>query len=98
MDFSDLTFISIQAQKQIVADLETNVDGAAVDVQVGVTQLQGGRRFRSYLLPVGGAIVGGVMGGVVGGPFGALAGLKVGALTAAAAGLYNYQKPDSSYM
>ena len=37
-----------------------------------------------YLLPVGGALVGGVVGGVVGGPLGALAGLKIGAITAAA--------------
>ena len=36
-----------------------------------------------YLLPVGGALVGGVVGGVVGGPLGALVGLKAG-LTAAA--------------
>ena len=71
-----------------MADIETNIDVAAANVQVGEIQLRGGSRFRSYLLPVGGAIVGGVMGGVVGGPFGALAGLKVGALTAAAAGTY----------
>ena len=36
-----------------------------------------------YLLPVGGALVGGVVGGAVGGPLGALVGLKAG-LTAAA--------------
>ncbi len=43
---------------------------------------------KSYFFPVGGAILGGFVGGIVAGPIGALAGLKVGALTAAAAGNY----------
>lgn len=51
-----------------------------------MADLRGGQRLKAYVLPVGGAIVGGVLGGIVGGPVGAIAGLKVGALTAATAG------------
>ena len=55
-------------------------------MRVGVANLRTSDRLKAYVLPVGGAIVGGVLGGVVGGPVGAVAGLKVGALTAATAG------------
>ena len=44
------------------------------------------QKLKSYVLPVGGAIAGGVLGGVVGGPVGAVAGLKIGAVTAVTVG------------
>ena len=71
-----------------MSQLECDVDSATVTVQNAGTQLEVGRRIKGYVFPVGGAIVGGVVGGVVAGPLGALAGLKVGALAAAAAGMY----------
>lgn len=66
--------------------MESRTEQAAATVHVGVTDLRGGRRLKAYVLPVGGAIVGGVLGSVVGGPLGAIAGLKIGALAAATAG------------
>ena len=51
-----------------------------------MANLSGGQKLKAYVLPVGGAIVGGVLGGFLGGPIGAIAGLKVGAITAATAG------------
>ena len=44
-----------------------------------------------YLLPVGGALVGGVVGGAVGGPLGALVGLKAGLTAAAGMSVYSKQ-------
>ena len=41
---------------------------------------------QANMLPVGGAIVGGVIGTVIGGPLGLIAGTKVGAITAVAGG------------
>ncbi len=70
----------------MVASLEVKVEDAAVHVQHGEMQLQDGQRMKSYVFPVGGAIVGGFVGGIVAGPIGALVGLKVAALSAAAAG------------
>ena len=43
-------------------------------------------KIKSVMLPVGGAILGGVVGGVMGGPVGLLAGAKVGTLVAVAGG------------
>lgn len=69
-----------------MAKLKSRTESAAVRVERGVANLRTTDRLKAYVLPVGGAIVGGVLGGVVGGPVGAVAGLKVGALTAATAG------------
>lgn len=85
-----------QEQHNIVARMEMRVENAADHVQHGEVQLRVGQRLKSYVFPIGGAIVGGFVGGIVAGPLGALAGLKVAALTAAAAGiklpfLYNGQ-------
>lgn len=76
----------LQEQSHRVARVNSRVQSATVTVHGGVSNLRGADRLKGYVLPVGGAIVGGVLGGVVGGPVGALAGLKVGALTAATAG------------
>lgn len=69
-----------------VTRLSRKTESAAVRVQGGVANIRTADRLKAYVLPVGGAIVGGVLGGVVGGPVGAVAGLKVGALAAATAG------------
>lgn len=69
-----------------LARLRQNAESAGIRVREGVNDIRGGQRLKAYVLPVGGAIVGGVLGGVVGGPVGAFAGLKVGALTATAVG------------
>ena len=45
-----------------------------------------------YLLPVGGALVGGVVGGAVGGPLGALVGLKAGLTAAAGMSVHSKQR------
>lgn len=75
-----------QAHSDRVDMLNRRTEQAAASVHGGVVNLQGGQRLKGYVLPVGGAIVGGVLGGVVGGPVGAVAGLKIGALAAATAG------------
>ncbi len=75
-----------QEQRKLVSNIEMKVEDAAVHVQHGEMQLRSGQQLKSYVLPVGGAILGGFVGGIVAGPIGALAGLKVAALTAAAAG------------
>ena len=58
--------------------------GLLSDTHIGCFSPPQASRYKLYLLPVGGAIVGGIVGGVVGGPLGALAGIKVGAITLAA--------------
>ena len=70
----------------MVEMISCRTEQAAGRVHEGVTDLRGGQRLKAYVLPVGGAIVGGVLGGAVAGPIGAVAGLKAGALTAATAG------------
>lgn len=66
--------------------MNTTTESAAASVKGGVTDLRASDRLKAYVLPVGGAIAGGLLGGVVAGPVGAFAGLKIGALTAATAG------------
>ena len=70
----------------MVEMISCRTEQAAGRVHEGVADLRGGQRLKAYVLPVGGAIVGGVLGGAVAGPIGAVAGLKAGALTAATAG------------
>lgn len=70
----------------MVNSLSRTTEQAADSVHGGVVSLRGGQRLKAYVLPVGGAIVGGVLGGAVAGPVGVFAGLKIGAITAATAG------------
>ncbi len=79
-----LSFIT-QAHSQRVAMVNQRSESAAVAIHSGSAGLQLSQKLKAYVLPVGGAIVGGVLGSVVGGPVGAFAGLKIGALTAATA-------------
>ena len=75
-----------QGHGETIAQIERNVDQAALHVDNANLNVQTATRLKLYALPVGGAILGGVVGGAVGGPIGAIAGLKVGAITAAAGG------------
>ena len=43
-------------------------------------------RIKANMLPISGALLGGVVGGVIGGPVGLVAGLKAGTITAVAGG------------
>lgn len=76
----------VKVQGRAVDGIAENIDVATSSVHAGQQELRKASRYKLYLLPVGGAIVGGIVGGVVGGPLGALAGLKVGAITLAAGG------------
>ena len=76
----------LQEHSELIANVTHQTEQAADRVHVGLTDLRGGQRLKGYVLPVGGAVVGGVLGGVVAGPIGAIAGLKAGAITAATAG------------
>ena len=76
----------LQGHNHAIAQVEDNIDEAALHVHNASLSVQATSRLKLYALPVGGAILGGVVGGVVGGPIGAFAGIKVGAITAAAGG------------
>jgi septal ring factor EnvC (AmiA/AmiB activator) len=81
----------VQSQHHKVAHVKEEVDTAAQEAQRGRTELARATRhnIKSYVLPVGGALVLGVVGALVGGPVGLVAGANIGAaaaLTGVAAG------------
>ncbi|CAI8038831.1 Syntaxin-17 [Geodia barretti] len=81
----------VQSHRSKVTNLNEQLDVATQDVKGGQTTLATATRhnIKSYLLPVGGAVVLGLVGGLVGGPIGLVAGANIGAaaaLTGVAAG------------
>lgn len=81
----------VQSQQCKVSHVTEEVDSALVDVKVAKSELATATRhnIKSYILPVGGAVILGVVGALVGGPVGFVAGANIGAaaaLTGVAAG------------
>ncbi|KAI1894146.1 hypothetical protein AGOR_G00112810 [Albula goreensis] len=77
-EFSEL----VHSQQAKIDSIEDNVEAAAVNVEAGTRSLGKAVKYKMAVLPVAGA----VLGGVVGGPLGLLAGFKVAGVVAAVSG------------
>ncbi|MBN3286897.1 STX17 protein, partial [Polyodon spathula] len=77
-EFSQL----VHSQQEKIDSIEDNVNSAAANVQEGTKNLGKAAKYKLAVLPVAGALI----GGVVGGPIGLLAGFKVAGLAAAVSG------------
>jgi hypothetical protein len=76
----------VQDQDVIVERLDIQMNEAELHVQNSLYTLQRMAKMKSIMLPVGGALLGGIVGGVMGGPVGLLAGVNAGTLVAVAGG------------
>ncbi|XP_067304689.1 syntaxin-17 [Pseudorasbora parva] len=77
----------VHAQQEKIDSIEANVSIAAANVEEGTQSLGKAARLKLAVLPVAGAVVGGVLGG----PLGLLAGFKVaGVATAVGGGLLGF--------
>ncbi|XP_039536161.1 syntaxin-17 [Pimephales promelas] len=72
----------VHAQQEKIDSIEANVSIAAANVEEGTQSLGKAARLKLAVLPVAGAVVGGVLGG----PLGLLAGFKVAGVAAAVGG------------
>ncbi|KAF4103149.1 syntaxin-17 [Onychostoma macrolepis] len=72
----------VHAQQEKIDSIEANVSIAAANVEEGTQSLGKAARLKLAVLPVAGAVVGGVLGG----PLGLLAGFKVAGVAAAMGG------------
>ncbi|XP_077069930.1 syntaxin-17 [Siphateles boraxobius] len=72
----------VHAQQEKIDSIEANVSIAAANVEEGTKSLGKAARLKLAVLPVAGAVVGGVLGG----PLGLLAGFKVAGVAAAVGG------------
>ncbi|XP_052474415.1 syntaxin-17 isoform X3 [Carassius gibelio] len=72
----------VHTQQEKIDSIEANVSIAAADVEEGTQSLGKAARLKMAVLPVAGAVVGGVLGG----PLGLLAGFKVAGVAAAVGG------------
>lgn len=72
----------VHSQQEKIDSIEDNVNSAAANVQEGTKNLGKAAKYKLAVLPVAGALI----GGVVGGPIGLLAGFKVAGLAAAVSG------------
>ncbi|XP_059423914.1 syntaxin-17 [Carassius carassius] len=72
----------VHAQQEKIDSIEANVSIAAANVEEGTQSLGKAARLKMAVLPVAGALVGGVLGG----PLGLLAGFKVAGVAAAVGG------------
>ncbi|KAL1259556.1 hypothetical protein QQF64_010133 [Cirrhinus molitorella] len=72
----------VHAQQEKIDSIEANVSLAAANVEEGTRSLGKAARLKLAVLPVAGAVVGGVLGG----PLGLLAGFKVAGVAAAVGG------------
>ncbi|KAK7147312.1 hypothetical protein R3I94_009984 [Phoxinus phoxinus] len=72
----------VHAQQEKIDSIEANVSIAAANVEEGTRSLGKAARLKLAVLPVAGAVVGGVLGG----PLGLLAGFKVAGVAAAVGG------------
>ncbi|KAF3691897.1 Syntaxin-17 [Channa argus] len=77
-DFSLL----VHSQQEKIDSIEDNVNTAAANVEEGTQSLGKAARYKLAVLPVAGAL----LGGVIGGPLGLLAGFKVAGVAAALGG------------
>ncbi|XP_006635799.2 syntaxin-17 isoform X1 [Lepisosteus oculatus] len=72
----------VHSQQEKIDSIEDHVNTAAANVQEGSRSLGQAARYKMAMLPVAGAVI----GGVVGGPLGLLAGFKVAGVAAAVSG------------
>ncbi|XP_035238314.1 syntaxin-17 [Anguilla anguilla] len=77
-EFSQL----VHSQQAKIDSIEDNVEAAAANVEAGSRSLGKAAKYKMAVLPMAGA----VLGGVVGGPLGLLAGFKVAGVVAAVSG------------
>ncbi|GAB6020569.1 hypothetical protein CHUAL_003249 [Chamberlinius hualienensis] len=76
----------VHHQQEVVSRIEDNIESADHRVYEGTKQLAKARKYKTAIIPVAGAIV----GGCIGGPVGMFAGLKVGAAAVALGGLIGF--------
>ncbi|XP_046377157.1 syntaxin-17-like isoform X2 [Haliotis rufescens] len=76
----------VEHQGEQIDHIEDNIEKAQQDVNTGALSLAKAAKYKAAILPVAGA----VLGGVVAGPLGLLAGAKIGGLAAAAGGVAGY--------
>ncbi|MEE6509861.1 hypothetical protein FKM82_028298 [Ascaphus truei] len=72
----------VHTQQEKIDSIEDHVNTAAVNVEEGTKNLGKAAKYKLAVLPVAGALI----GGVVGGPIGLLAGFKVAGIAAALGG------------
>ncbi|XP_028673235.1 syntaxin-17 [Erpetoichthys calabaricus] len=72
----------VHSQQEKIDSIEDHVNSAAANVQEGTKNLGKAAKYKLAVLPVAGALI----GGVVGGPIGLLAGFKVAGVAAAVSG------------
>ncbi|XP_029445771.1 syntaxin-17 isoform X1 [Rhinatrema bivittatum] len=72
----------VHSQQEKIDSIEDHVNTAAVNVEEGTKNLGKAAKYKLAVLPVAGALI----GGVVGGPIGLLAGFKVAGIAAALGG------------
>lgn len=77
-EFSEM----VHSQQEKIDSIEDHVSTAAVNVEEGTKNLGKASKYKLAVLPVAGALI----GGVVGGPIGLLAGFKVAGVAAAVGG------------
>lgn len=76
----------VQAQQEQVDSIQNNLQVTEHNVSRGVRHLLKASTYKSAMLPIGGALI----GGIVGGPVGIIAGLKVGAAAALGGGAIGF--------
>jgi len=72
----------VQQQQEAVDNIEDNIESAQEDVHHGTKHLAQASKYKIAMIPVAGAIV----GGIIGGPIGLLAGFKLAGVAAAGVG------------
>ncbi|GAB1610824.1 syntaxin-17-like isoform X1 [Argonauta hians] len=77
-EFSSL----VENQQEKIDQIEENLETAHENIQTGTKQLSKGVKIKAAMIPVAGALV----GGIVGGPLGFVAGAKLGGVAAAVGG------------
>ncbi|XP_041482495.1 syntaxin-17-like [Lytechinus variegatus] len=76
----------VQAQQEQVDSIQNNIQVAQTNIQTGVKHLLKASTYKAAMLPIGGAL----LGGIVGGPVGIVAGMKVGAAAALGGGAIGF--------
>nr|XP_054750090.1 syntaxin-17-like [Lytechinus pictus]XP_054750095.1 syntaxin-17-like [Lytechinus pictus] len=76
----------VQAQQEQVDSIQNNIQVAHTNIQTGVKHLLKASTYKAAMLPIGGAL----LGGIVGGPVGIVAGMKVGAAAALGGGAIGF--------
>ncbi|XP_030830595.1 syntaxin-17 [Strongylocentrotus purpuratus] len=76
----------VQAQQEQVDSIQNNIQVAQTNIQTGVKHLLKASTYKAAMLPIGGAI----LGGICGGPVGFVAGMKVGAAAAIGGGAIGF--------